>query len=316
MAIHPDAEFVQLPVESRAAESRAAWAPPSAPLSGAGIGLRAPHYRDLHALSTAHPGRPQFLEVHSENFFGLGGQPWAYLERFRASYPISVHGVGMSLGSAGSIDARHVAALKRVVERIEPVLVSDHLCWVGVDGRYLNDLLPVPYTRAALQTVVENVDALQTALGRRILLENVSSYLEFEAAEIPEWEFIAEVASRSGCRLLLDVNNIYVNSQNHHFDAERYLNSVEPSTVGEIHLAGHQDVGDMLIDTHGDHVSDAVWALYATALHRFGPVPTLVEWDTDIPPLETLLAEAARARAMQASHVARIEAVELGGHAE
>jgi len=262
----------------------------------AGIGLRAPHYQ---AMLAARPD-VSFLEVHSENFFGDGGQPLNYLARFREDYPISTHGVGLSLGSADPLDLRHLAKLKRLVDTIEPALVSEHLCWVGVNGRYLNDLLPLPYTEEALAHVVSRVQQVQEFLGRQILVENVSSYLEFVDSDIPEWEFVREVAARAGCRILLDVNNIYVNAVNHGIDAQGYIDSIAPDSVGEIHLAGFQDAGEILIDTHGTAVCDDVWKLYEHAIGRFGQVPTLIEWDTDIPPLDVLLGEADKANCILA----------------
>lgn len=257
----------------------------------AGIGLRPPHYQAMLATSPS----VSFLEVHSENFFGDGGQPLKYLRRFREDYPISTHGVGLSLGSTDPLDADHLRKLKRLVDAIDPVLVSEHLCWVGVNGRFLNDLLPLPYTQESLDHVVRRVGELQDFLKRPILIENVSSYLEFVDSTIPEWEFVREVASRSGCRILLDVNNIYVNATNHDFDALTYLDAIAPGSVGEIHLAGFQDTGEVLIDTHGAAVSNEVWHLYEHAIARFGAVPTLIEWDTDIPALDVLLGEAEKA---------------------
>jgi uncharacterized protein (UPF0276 family) len=259
-----------------------------------GIGLRTPHYQEMLARRPT----PGFLEVHSENFFGDGGQPLKYLERFREDYAISTHGVGLSLGSAGELDTEHLRRLKRLVDRIEPALVSEHLCWVGINGRFLNDLLPVPYTQEALDHVVRHVHQVQEWLRRPILVENVSSYLEFVDSDIPEWEFVREVAARAGCGVLLDVNNIYVNSRNHGFDPVAYIDTIQPGTVGEIHLAGFEDTGEVLIDTHGSAVFDAVWPLYEHALRRFGPVPTLIEWDTQIPALDVLLGEAAKADAV------------------
>lgn len=262
--------------------------------SRAGIGLRAAHY----AAWLASPPAVSFLEVHSENFFGDGGQPLAYLERFRADYAVSTHGVGLSLGSAGGLQARHLEKLKRLVDRIEPALVSEHLCWVGVDGRFANDLLPLPYTEEALGVVVDNVSRVQEALGRRILVENVSSYLEFTASTIPEWEFVREVAQRSGAGLLLDINNVHVNAANHGIDARAYLEAIPGALVGEIHLAGFQDAGDMLIDTHGTPVCEAVWQLYRETVARIGAKPTLIEWDTDIPAPAVLMGEAEKANAI------------------
>jgi uncharacterized protein (UPF0276 family) len=272
----------------------------------AGIGLRPPHYQAIIAQS---PG-VSFLEVHSENFFGDGGQPLKYLARFRQDYPISTHGVGLSLGSTDPIDEQHLRKLARLVNAIEPVLVSEHLSWVGVNGRFLNDLLPLPYTEESLAHVVRRVGELQDFLKRSILVENVSSYLEFVDSTIPEWEFVREVASQSGCQILLDVNNIYVNAMNHDFDAHIYLDTIAPGSVGEIHLAGFEDIGELLIDTHGAPVCAAVWELYAHAIARFGTVPTLIEWDTDIPALAVLLGEAEKAdrilqdRGSRAAHAA------------
>lgn len=257
----------------------------------AGIGLRPPHYQAILAQQPA----VSFLEVHSENFFGDGGQPLKYLARFREDYPISTHGVGLSLGSTDPLDGDHLKKLKRLVDRIDPVLVSEHLCWVGVNGRFLNDLLPLPYTAESLEHVVRRVGEVQDFIKRPILIENISSYLEFVESTIPEWEFVRDVASRAGCQILLDVNNIHVNAVNHDFDAFTYLDTIAPGSVGEIHLAGFQDTGEVLIDTHGSTVCDEVWRLYKYAVQRFGNVPTLIEWDTDIPELSILLGEAEKA---------------------
>ena len=257
----------------------------------AGIGLRPPHYQAMLAQMPA----VAFLEVHSENFFGDGGQPLKYLARFREDYPISTHGVGLSLGSTDPLDRDHLKKLKRLVDMIDPVLVSEHLCWVSVNGRFLNDLLPLPYTHESLAHVVRRVGEVQEFLKRPILIENVSSYLEFVDSTIPEWEFVREVASRAGCQILLDVNNIYVNAINHDFDPLTYVDAIVAGSVGEIHLAGFEDTGEVLIDTHGTTVCDEVWRLYQHAIQRFGNVPTLIEWDTDIPALSVLLGEAEKA---------------------
>ena len=265
----------------------------------AGIGLRPPHYQALLAQSQD----VSFMEIHSENFFGAGGPPRRYLERFREDYAISAHGVGLSLGSADKLNGQHLQKLKHLVDWLEPALVSEHLCWVGVGGRYLNDLLPIPYTEESLAHVVERVSEAQDYLGRKILVENISSYLEFTDSTIPEWEFLREVACRAGCGILLDVNNIYVNAVNHHFDPMLYLAAIPATYIGEIHLAGFQDTGEILIDTHGTAVSDPVWALYKAAIARLGPIPTLIEWDTDIPPLNVLMAEAEKANEILANAV-------------
>ena len=263
----------------------------------AGIGLRAPHYAELIEKKPALG----LLEIHSENFFGDGGPALKTLESFRAHYPISCHGVGLSLGSTDPISSEHLAKLKRLVDRIKPAIVSEHLCWVGVGGQYLNDLLPLPYTEESLTHVVSRIDQVQNFLGRQILIENLSSYLEFSDSTIPEWEFIARVAAISGCGILLDVNNIYVNACNHGFDARDFIAAIAPESVGEIHLAGFEDTGELLIDTHGAVVSEPVWALYAAAIARFGAVHTVVEWDTDIPALDVLLGEAAHANKVLAA---------------
>lgn len=261
-----------------------------------GIGLRAPHFGEILAR------RPVagFLEVHSENFFAAGGADLGWLERFRAAYPLSLHGVGLSLGSADPLDERHLAKLEALVERVAPMLVSEHLSWSSFGGRHANDLLPLPYTDEALGLVCARIGQVQDRLRRPILVENVSSYLEFAESTLPEWEFVAEVARRAGCALLLDVNNIHVNATNHGFDARRYLEAIPRDAVGEIHVAGHEAGDGLLIDTHGAAVADEVWSLYEAAIERFGPRPTLVEWDTNIPALDVLLGEAAKARRIAA----------------
>ncbi|MDQ5909419.1 MAG: uncharacterized protein QG599_1514 [Pseudomonadota bacterium] len=264
----------------------------------AGIGLRADHYDAV--LETQPP--VGWLEVHSENYFGAGGKPLKVLERVRADYPLSLHGVGLSVGSIDPLDQRHLTALKNLIRRFEPALVSEHLSWGSVDGRHFNDLLPLPYTEEALDHFSERVIAVQDVLGRQILIENPSSYLQYVASVIPEWEFLVEVAGRTGCGVLLDVNNIYVSARNHGFDASAYLQAIPLALVQEIHLAGFVvnrfDDGEILIDTHSQPVCPAVWALYRQAVQRFGPVPTLIEWDTDLPALAVLVAEAQQADAI------------------
>jgi uncharacterized protein (UPF0276 family) len=258
----------------------------------AGIGLRSPHVARVRAE------RPTvgWLEVHSENYFVDGGPALAALDAIRADYAMSLHGVGLSLGSADPIDATHLARLKRLVERVEPALVSEHLCWSAVDGRHLNDLLPLPFTEEALAVVCERIDQVQTTLARTILVENISAYLRFADDALPEWEFVAEVARRSGCKLLFDVNNIYVNAVNHGFDPRAFLAAIPGDAVAEIHLAGFDARGPCLIDDHGARVAPPVWQLYRETIERFGPKPTLIEWDTNLPALEVLLDEAALAR--------------------
>lgn len=262
----------------------------------AGIGLRALHYHDI--LNT-HP-TVGWLEAHPENYFGAGGKSLYILQQLRADYPLSLHGVGLSMGSMDSLSRIHLDKLKDLIRRFEPALVSEHLSWGSVDGRHHNDLLPLPYTEEALNHMVDRVAQVQDYLGRQILVENVSSYLEYQESTIPEWEFLVELSKRSGCGLLLDVNNIYVNARNHGFNPETFLLAIpRTAPVQEIHLAGFtvDSVEDeqILIDTHSQPVCDAVWVLYRKAIQRFGKVPTLIEWDADLPALEVLLAEARHA---------------------
>ena len=281
---------------------------PGRPDARAGIGLRAPHVGELLATRPAVP----WLEVHPENYM-MGGATLASLETARRDYPVSFHGVGLSLGSAGEIDRLHLERIKTLVDRIEPCLVSEHLSWSTSGGAYLNHLLPLPYTDETLAVVASHIHEGQETLGHSILIENPSSYLRFRHSTIPEPEFLAELARRTGCRLLCDVNNIYVTAWNLGLDAIGYLDALPTTTVGEIHVAGHAlndaDGQTILIDDHGSHVAPPVWTLYREALQRFGPVPTLVEWDTDIPELSVLLAEACTADSLLEAARAR------GGHA-
>jgi uncharacterized protein len=262
----------------------------------AGIGLRSPHVSEVLAT---HPALP-WLEVHPENYLGGGPAVRALLE-LRQDYHVSLHAVGLSVGSADGVDRRHLGRIKSLVDRLEPVLVSEHLAWSQVGGAYLNHLLPLPYTEESLAVVCRNVDDVQTTLGQRVLIENPSGYLRFSRSTIPEPELLAEIVARTGCGLLCDVNNIHVTAQNLGVDPVAYLAALPRDAVGEIHLAGHSaneaDGRTILIDDHGSPVGPAVWALYERALDRFGAVPTLVEWDTDIPPLEVLLGESRRADA-------------------
>lgn len=264
--------------------------------ASAGIGLRAPHYLDVLEM------RPDiaWLEAHSENYFGDGGLSLYYLSKIRADYRISLHGVGLSLGSTDPLNMRHLEKLGRLVDRIEPCAVSEHLAWVSFDGRYFNDLLPLPYTEESLGYVTRRVQQTQEYLKRQILIENLSSYFEFGASTIPEWEFMVELAKRSGCGLLLDINNVFVAACNHDFDPLRYLHHIPAYLVGEIHLAGYTerwlDDRVLLIDTHNRPVSWEVWALYAGCIARLGPKPTLIEWDTDLPSLDSLVGEAHKAQ--------------------
>ena len=284
------------PQPSPADAGEGAWPP-----ARAGIGLRAEHYVSFVE------SRPSvgFIEAHSENYFGRGGKPLHFLERARRDYPLSLHGVGLSIGSTDRLSETHLQRLRELVRHLQPALVSDHLCWSSAGGIYANDLLPLPYSEEALAHVVARVQCVQERLGRTILLENVSSYVEYADSALPEWEFIAEVARRSGCGILLDVNNIFVSAHNHGFDAQRYLQAIPVDAVQEIHLAGFVekrfDDGQILIDTHSRPVADAVWALYGQTLQRFGKLPTLIEWDADLPPLDALVAEAHKADAMLAA---------------
>lgn len=264
----------------------------------AGIGLRPPHFRRVLA---ERPPVPWF-EVHSENFFCAGGEMLRMLQDVRRDYPLSLHGVGLSLGSSDRLHQEHLAKLKTLVQHVQPALVSEHLCWGAVGPRHLNDLLPLPYTEEALDLMVEHVSRAQEYLGRELLMENVSTYLSFTHSTIPEWEFVAGLSRRSGCGLLLDVNNIHVNSVNHGFDPHAYIRAIPAAAVREIHLAGFTAKpglgAPLLIDTHSRPVSDEVWALYRETLAHVGPVPTLIEWDQDIPELEVLQAEAAKAEGL------------------
>jgi uncharacterized protein (UPF0276 family) len=277
------------------------------PSTAVGIGLRQPHYREVFETRPALG----FVEVHSENFFLDGGASMHALERARAAYPVSLHGVGLSIGSADRLAGRHLARLVRLAERIEPELVSEHLCWGAVDGLHFNDLLPLPLTREALALVVDRVDRVQGALGRRILIENVSAYVGYRDDELTETAFLAELAQRSGCGILLDINNLYVNARNFGFDARARLAELPAAAIGQIHLAGHTEVEGCLIDTHGSRVCADVWALYDLACKLYGPKPTLIEWDTDLPPLETLLDEAERARTMASGAAVVVEAAHV-----
>jgi uncharacterized protein (UPF0276 family) len=269
----------------------------------AGIGLRAAH----HAALLRDRPPIAWLEAHSENYFACGGAQRDTLDALRGSYPLSLHGVGLSLGSTDPLDEAHLRKLGALIRRTEPALVSEHLSWSSVDGIFLNDLVPLPYTEEALRHVVGRVSQVQERLGRRLLIENVSSYLRFADAQLEEWDFLATLASQADCLLLVDVNNIYVSARNHGFDAERYLAALPPSRVRELHLAGHtvnrHGSREILIDTHSAPVCDDVWRLYEHALALYGPTPTLIEWDSEIPALDVLIAEADKAdRRLEARH--------------
>jgi uncharacterized protein len=264
----------------------------------AGIGLRFQHHQAV--LDT----RPDvaWMEVHTENYMG-GGSAIRCLEAVRREIPISLHGVGLSLGSAEGLDQAHLDRIWQVAERIEPDLMSEHIAWSVSGNTYLADLLPLPMTEEALAVVCRHVDQLQSTLGRRFLVENPSTYIQFRHSTIPEWEFMAAIAARTGCGILFDVNNIYVSAKNHGWNPLAYLAALSPDAIGEIHLAGHSarqlaDGGTLCIDDHSSRVIDEVWSLYEEALRRFGPVPTLIEWDQNVPPLDVLVEEARHADAL------------------
>ncbi|MEY2182514.1 DUF692 domain-containing protein [Rhodanobacter humi] len=267
-----------------------------------GIGLRPAHV--AHVLE--HRPAVPFFELHSENLFCAGGALWDAFDAVRRDYPVSLHGVGLSLGSADPLDPAHLAALRELMRRAEPALVSEHVCWGAIGGRHYNDLLPLPYTDEALDLMVARVAQLQDALGRRVLVENVSSYIHYTHSTMPEWEFLATLAERSGCGLLLDVNNVYVNSVNHGYDAHAFIAGIPAAAVGELHLAGFTRKqglgGPLLIDSHDRRVDPAVWALYDYTLARLGAQPTLIEWDQDLPDFAVLEDEARLATACLDQH--------------
>jgi len=260
-------------------------------IHGAGLGLRSSHYQEVF---DSKPDVPWF-ELLSDNYMSEGGLPILRAEKIREDYPITLHGVGMSLGSADPLNMDYLTRLKKLVTRLEPAYVSDHLAWVSVGQKHTHDLLPFPYTEATVKHVSDRINQVQDFLGREILVENPSSYLAFNSTEMTEWEFIQGIAQSSDCDLLIDVNNIYVSAVNHHFDPYEYLQAIPANRVKEIHLAGYEKMDNYLFDTHGYQVHPPVWDLYSAALQRFGKVPTLVEWDTDIPDFTTLRNEAQKA---------------------
>jgi len=272
-----------------------------APSLGFGLGLRVDHYE---AILADNP-RIDWFEALTENYLVPGGKPLDYLMRIRERYPMVLHGVSMSIGSTQPLDRGYLAQLKALAARVEPAWISDHLCWTGIAGRNMHDLLPLPYTEEALANVVERVQTVQDVLGRRILLENVSSYVSYRDSQMSEWEFLREIAQRADCLLLLDVNNIYVSSVNHEFDPLDYLQAIPVDRVQQIHLAGHENHGDYLIDTHDHPVPDPVWELYDAAVRRFGSVSTMIERDDNIPPLEELCSELDAARQLAERALAR-----------
>jgi uncharacterized protein len=263
---------------------------------GHGIGLRPKHYARL--LEHGAHGVPWF-EAISENFFELAGRPLAVLERVRSEVPVALHGVALGIGSADPISEAYLDQLVRLIERIEPAAVSDHLCWGSADGHYSHDLLPIVYTEESLEHVARRLEYVQERLGRQLLLENISAYLRFADSVIPEWDFLNELTRRTGALLLLDVNNVYVTAKNLGFEPLHYLEQISPGTVAQIHLAGHTPQPGFILDSHVGPVPEVVWDLFRVAVRRFGPVPTLVEWDESVPDLETVLAEAKLAGAVE-----------------
>lgn len=263
---------------------------------GFGLGLRPEHYGEF----LAGPQPVDWLEIISENYMVPGGKPLAMLDRIRADYPVVMHGVSLSIGSAEPLEMGYLRELKALAERVEPLWISDHLCWTGINAHNTHDLLPLPYDAPALDCVVGNIGRVQDCLGRRILIENPSSYVTFRSSDRSEWDFLSEMAARADCLLLLDVNNIYVSARNHGFDPQDYLAGLPADRIQQIHLAGHSDMGDYVIDTHDADVCDAVWDLYGDAVRMFGPVATMIERDDHIPPLADVIAELDRARALAA----------------
>lgn len=264
----------------------------STPIQGFGLGLRTEHYADF--IATAQP--VDWLEVISENYLVPGGKPLHFLDTIRRDYPMVMHGVSLSIGSIDPLDKIYLQELKNLCTRIEPGWVSDHLCWTGVDHRNLHDLLPLPYTQASLEHLVPRIQYVQEFLGRRLLLENVSSYVSYTQDEMSEWEFIAELVKRADCELLLDVNNVYVSSINHRFEPQKFIDAMPAHKVRQIHLAGHEDHGDYIIDTHDHPICDPVWELYRYTIEKIGFVPTMIERDDHIPALPELLQELTIAR--------------------
>jgi len=259
---------------------------------GFGLGLRPAHYHEI----LAGPCAVDWFEILSENYMVPGGKPLAMLDAIRRDYPMAMHGVSLSIGSADEPDRDYLRQLQQLAQRVQPLWISDHLCWTGMQGRNLHDLLPLPYTEETIRHVARHIRIVQDVLGRQILLENVSSYLSFACDTLPEWEFVAAVAEESDSLILLDVNNIYVSSVNHGFDPQHYLQAMPAGRVQQIHLAGHHDHGSHIVDTHDHPVADPVWALYADALRRFGNVASMIERDDHIPPLPELIAELEVAR--------------------
>ncbi len=263
---------------------------------GFGLGLRHQHYEEI----AANPGKVSWFEALSENYMVSGGLPLHWLDRFRRDYPIALHGVSMSIGSIDPLDMTYLDELKALARRVEPMWVSDHLCFTGLRGKNMHDLLPLPYTEEALDHVAERIVRVQDHLGRRLVIENVSSYVTYSASELSEWEFIGELAKRADCEILLDVNNVYVSAFNHEFDALAFLRAIPRERVRQFHLAGHEHQGTHIIDTHDHPIVPGVWDLYAEAVRLFPGVPTMIERDDKIPPYAELLEELDVARGIAA----------------
>jgi len=266
------------------------------PNLGFGLGLRSEHYLDL----IEHQQPVDWLEILSENYMIAGGKPLYYLDKICERYPVVMHGVSLSIGSADPINQTYLHDLKKLAQRVKPKWISDHLCWTGTNGINLHDLMPLPYTDEALQHLVERIKKVQDFLGQRILLENVSSYLTYQHSTISEWEFLSAIAQQADCLILLDINNIHVSAHNHGFNSLTYLAALPAERIQQIHLAGHLNKGDYSIDTHDHDIIDSVWELYAESLRRFGPISTMIERDDDIPPLNILLDELQKARTISA----------------
>lgn len=275
------------------------------PSPGFGLGLRTDHYAEI----LAGPCKVDWFEILSENYMIPGGKPLAMLDQIRRDYPMVMHGVSMSIGSADGPSGEYLQQLKTLMRRVEPLWVSDHLCWTGVHGRNMHDLFPLPYTEETVKHVARNVRRVQDFLERPLLLENVSSYVSFNADTLKEWDFISAIAEESDSLILLDVNNIYVSSVNHGFDPHEYLNAIPVNRVQQIHMAGHSDHGNYIVDTHDHPIADPVWELYAYALRRFGNVATMIERDDNIPPLAELVAELQQARDIAENLTLTMEAV-------
>ncbi len=275
----------------------------SLPYLGFGLGLRPDHYQDI--LTCSPP--VDWFEIITENYLVPGGKPLYYLDAIRERYPIVMHGVSLSIGGTDPLDTGYLKDVKALADRIQPCWISDHLCWTGTSQQNLHDLLPLPYTDAAIKHVSARISAVQNQLGCQILIENVSSYLTYHASTMTEWEFLSEVAEAANCLILLDINNVFVSAKNHHFDPLTYLRNLPASRVQQHHLAGYTAQGNLIIDTHDTNVADPVWALYTEAVSLFGPVSTMIERDDDIPPLASLVTELEQARSISAAVLSQTE---------